>query len=51
MTVQDVINELNNIKDKSKEVRFINNDTLEDLVIMDTGEDDYEYTVYLEIDY
>ena len=50
MTIQDVIDKLNEIKDKSKEVKFVNNITLDDLVIVDTVEDAYEYTIYLEID-
>lgn len=50
MTVQDVIDELNKIKDKSKEVRLISNITLDDYVIVDRIEDAYEYTIYLEMD-
>lgn len=48
MTVQDMINKLNEIDNKSKEVKFIFNKTLENLIIVDDDEDTDEYNIFLE---
>ena len=48
MTVQELIDELNEVKNKDIEVKYISNQTLEDYVVVDTIETVNEYTVYLE---
>ena len=50
MTVQDMINKLNEIDNKSKEIKFIFNKTLENLIIVDDDEDTDEYNIFLEFD-
>lgn len=50
MTVQHMINKLNEIDNKSKEVKFIFNKTLENLIIVDDDEDTDEYNIFLEFD-
>ena len=49
MTVQEIIDELNKVKNKDIEVEFVSNQTLEDYVIVDRIETVHDYTVYLEI--
>lgn len=48
MTVKELIDELNEIKNKDIEVKYISNQTLEDYVVVDTIETVNEYIVYLE---
>lgn len=48
MTVQELIDELNEIKNKDIEVKYISNQTLEYYVVVDTIETVNEYIVYLE---
>ena len=50
MTVQEIIDELNKVKNKDIEVEFVSNQTLEDYVIVDRIETVHDYTVYLEIE-
>lgn len=48
MTVQELIGKLSDVIDKNLEVKFVSNQTLEDLVVVDIIPDAYECTVYLE---
>ena len=50
MTVQYMISKLNEIDDKSKEIKFIFNKTLENLIIVDDDEDTDKYNIFLEFD-
>jgi len=49
MTVQEIIDELNKVKNKDIEVEFVSNQTLENYIIVDRIETAHEYTFYLEI--
>jgi len=49
MTVAELIDELNEVKNKDIEVLYISNQTLEDYVIVDRIETVHDYIVYLEI--
>ena len=48
MTVQELIDELNKIENKNDEVKFVSNQTLEDMVIVDRIEGYGSYDIYLE---
>jgi len=48
MTVQELIDELNEIKNKDLEVKFVSNITLEEMIIVDRIECCDEYEFYLE---
>ena len=48
MTVQEWIDELNKVKNKNTEVKFISNQTLEDMVTVDRIESYDSYEIYLE---
>ena len=48
MTVQDMIDKLNQINNKDLEIKFVSNDTMEEIIIVDELEDIYEYTFCLE---
>lgn len=48
MTIQELIDKLNEVEHKDVEVRFVSNTTLDDLKIVDVVPGVYEYTVYLE---
>lgn len=50
MTVQELINELNEVEDKSLNIKFTSNQTLEDYEIVDVVKDIHDYTFYLEIE-
>ena len=49
MTVQELIDKLNKIKNKNVEVEFVSNQTLEDYKIVDMLEGFSSYDIYLEI--
>ena len=48
MTVQEWIDELNKIKNKDIEIKFVSNQTLEDMVTVDRIESYDSYEIYLE---
>lgn len=48
MTVQDMIDKLNKIEDKNLEIKFISNQTMEEIIIVDELEDIDDYTFCLE---
>ena len=48
MTVQEWIDELNKVKNKNTEVKFVSNQTLEDMVTVDRIESYDSYEIYLE---
>ena len=50
MTVQELIDKLNKIKNKNVEVEFVSNQTLEDYKIVDMLEGFSSYDIYLEIE-
>lgn len=49
MTVQELIDKLNEVKNKDIEVSYVSNQTLEDYAVVDRIETAHDYTVYLEI--
>jgi len=50
MTVQELIDKLNEVEDKSLDIKFTSNQTLEDYKIVDVVEDIHDYRFYLEIE-
>ena len=50
MTVQELIDELNEVEDKSLDIKFTSNQTLEDMTIVDMLEGFDSYDIYLEIE-
>lgn len=50
MTVQEWIDELNKVKNKNTEVKFVSNQTLEDMITVDRIESYDSYEIYLEIE-
>lgn len=48
MIVQEMIDELNEIKNKDLEVKFISNITMEEMIIVDRIEICDSYDIYLE---
>lgn len=50
MTVQEWIDELNKVKNKNTEVKFVSNQTLEDMITVDRIESYDSYEIYLEYD-
>lgn len=50
MTVQELIDKLSKIEDKSLDIKFTSNQTLEDYNIVDVVEDIHDYRFYLEIE-
>lgn len=50
MTVQELIDELNEVEDKSLDIKFTSNQTLEDYNIVDMLEGFGSYDIYLEIE-
>ena len=50
MTIQEVINKLNEIDDKNLELKLISNQTMEDYIVVDMIRDRNSLTFYLEIE-
>lgn len=48
MTVQDMIDKLKQINNKDLEIKFVSNQTMEEIIIVDELEDINDYTFCLE---
>ena len=48
MTVQDMIDKLNEIEDKNLEIQFVSNQTMEEIIIVDELSDINNYIFCLE---
>lgn len=48
MTVQDMIDKLKQINNKDLEIKFVSNQTMEEIIIVDELEDIDDYTFCLE---
>lgn len=48
MTVQDMIDKLNQVNNKDSEITFVSNQTMDEIIIVDEIECISEYIFYLE---